>query len=115
MPAAAFDHQGGSHARFHARGLAVRDFHDILNALAPSPKTQPGHVSFDVRWAGDGKRQHIRDASFGFVGDFVGGTATIGFRARDDRRPGVVYTSDPHGQTTVGSGVGFERNGRFFS
>jgi len=114
MPATAFNHRGGSSARFHATGLAVPDYHDFFNAISPSPATKPGHVSFDVRWAGEGARKRIRDATFGFRGEYVGGTATVAFTARDDGRK-VVYTSLPHGQTTVGSSaVGFERNGVFF-
>jgi hypothetical protein len=114
MPASAFSHQGGTSARFSAQGLPMPDYHDFFNAISPSPTTRPGHVSFDVRWAGKGRRQHIRDTTFGFAGDYVGGTATIAFTARDDAR-GVVYTSLPGGQTTVGSSaVGFERNGVFF-
>ena len=113
MPASAFSHRGGSRARFHAKGLAMPDYHDFFNAISPAPRTKPGHVSFDVRWHGDGARKRVRDAAFGFAGKFVGGTATIEFSARDDRR-GVVYTSVAHGQTTVGSSaVGFERNGVF--
>jgi hypothetical protein len=100
LPARVFSHRGGSWARFHAQGLPMPDYHDFVNAISPSPRTKPGHVSFDVRWHGDAST--------------VGGTATIEFRARDDRR-GVVYTSLPGGQTTVGSSaVGFERNGVFF-
>ena len=114
MSASGFSHRGGSHARFHAQGLAMTDYHDFINAISQSPAKRPGHVSFDVRWTGTGGRQRIRDATFGFAGDYVGGTATIAFTARDDGR-NVVYTSEPHGQTTVGSSaVGFERNGVFF-
>ena len=90
------------------------DFHDFLNAVSPSPKTQPGHVTFDVRWDGDGRRRHIRDGAFRFVGDYRPVRAHINFRVSDDNSP-VVYTSDPHGQTTVSGGIGHERNGVFFS
>jgi hypothetical protein len=71
-------------------------------------------VSYDVRWAGGDARQTIRDATFGFVGDFVSGPATITFEAKDDHG-GVIYRSDPDGQSNVGQpGVGIERNGVFF-
>jgi hypothetical protein len=100
--------------RYRVQNLAVPDFHDFFNAISPFPATRPGHVSFDVRWAGGGESTEIRDDVFGFEGTFVGGPATITFRAYDDARRAVIFTSDP-GQTTVSAGVGLERNGVFFS
>jgi hypothetical protein len=101
-------------ARFRMQNLAVPDFHDFFNAISPFPSTIPGHVSFDVRWSGGGDTAEIRDDVFGFEGTYVGGDATIMFRASDDNRRGVIYTSNP-GQTTVSCGVGSERNGVFFT
>jgi hypothetical protein len=97
----------------HKRHLAMPDFHDIVNAISPSPKSRPGHVSFDVRWDGHDRRQRIRDDAFGFAGEFRPARAHIDFRVSDDGS-GVVYTSDAHGQTTVSGGIGHERNGVFF-
>jgi hypothetical protein len=94
--------------------LAVPDFHDIVNAISPSPHSEPGHVTFDVQWAGDGDHKTIRDETFGFTGQYVAGHATISFTATDDNT-GIVYTSDPGGQVTAGGGIGSERNGVFFS
>ena len=105
---------GTGRARYDLENLALRDFHDIFNAVSPSPTSRPGHVSFDVRWAGDGDRTTIRDTTFGFVGDFVGGNIAVSFTASDDGT-GVIYTSDAEGQTTISGGVGHERNGIFFS
>ena len=100
-------------ARFHRRHLTVPDFHDFLNAVSPSPASQPGHVSFDVHWRGDPHdKQWIRDRTFGFEGEFVPCEVTIDFRVKDDHSD-VVYTSVGHGQTTVGGAIGFERNGVF--
>ena len=59
-----------------------------------------------------GETTEIRDPEFGFEGVYVASDATIMFRAYDDNRRGVIFTSNP-GQTTVGSGVGRERNGVF--
>ena len=99
----------------HAQHLAVPDYHDFLNAVSPSPKTRPGHVNFDVRWRGhESDRTRIRDAKFGFVGEFVPTKGHINFRVSNDGS-GVVYTANPHGQTTVGGAIGRERNGVFFS
>jgi len=100
-------------ARFRVRHLAIPDFGDFGNSVSPDPTTVPGHVSFDVRWLGGGARQHVADAAFGFVGDYVAGDVRIAFSARDDGT-GVAYRSDPDGQVTVSGGVGRERNGVFF-
>ena len=98
-----------------AHHLAMPDFHDFLNAVSPSPTKKHGHVSFDVRWRGDERdRKRIRDNAFGFVGEYVPTTGHIDFRVSDDRSS-VIYTSQPHGQTTVSGGIGHERNGVFFS
>jgi hypothetical protein len=77
-------------------------------------------VSFDVRWAGDGDRQKIRDEMFGFTGKYVAGAATISFTASQDGGS-VRYFSIPDGQYNpmppAGAGlpaVGHERNGKFF-
>jgi hypothetical protein len=103
---------GQGRARLRASNMAVPDFHDFFNAISPSPTSVPSHVSFDVRWAGGGERSKIQDETFGFAGHYVGGDASIGFSCSNDGA-GVVYTSDPGGQTTVSAGVGHEHNGVF--
>jgi hypothetical protein len=112
--------KGGT--RLHARNLAVTDYHDIINAIfGGGPTPLPSHVSFDVHWSGQGHPQRIRDATFGFVGEYVAGPATISFVAKDDAG-NVLFSSDPHGQYNPtpdqgGAGspaVGRERNGVFF-
>jgi hypothetical protein len=107
---------GAGTARLRGESIAVEDYHDFFNAIAetPDPAPRPSHVSFDVRWQGGGDRMKVRDPDFGFVGQFVAGDATIDFSCRDDDSP-VVYTSVAEGQSTVGAGVGHERNGVFFS
>jgi hypothetical protein len=111
--AATVDPQTGA-ARYRIQNLTVPDFHDFFNAISPFPSMRPGHVSFDVRWTGGGEPIEIRDDVFGFEGTYIGGEATIMFRAYDDARRAVIYTSNPSGQTTVSAGVGSERNGSFF-
>lgn len=104
---------GAGTAHLHGESVAVDDYHDFFNAISPSPTSQPAIVSFDVRWTGARPKTKLHDTTFGFEGDFIAGTATIAFTAQDVGS-NVVYTSDPAGQTTVGSGVGHERNGIFF-
>jgi hypothetical protein len=115
-------HHGSGKARLRGQNVAVTDYHDIINAIfGGGPAPLPSHVSFDVRWAGHGKRQHIRDTTFGFVGHYVTGPATISFSAMDDAG-NVLFNSDPAGQYNPtpdqgGAGspaVGHERNGVFF-
>lgn len=95
--------------------LRIPDFYNFGNAVSPSPASTPSRVSFDVRWAGGGGRSHIRDETYGFVGDFVTGEATISFTARNDGSK-LVFRSDPDGQDTTDrpAAVGRERNGVFF-
>jgi hypothetical protein len=109
-------------ARFRARNVRVKDYHDILNAVGGGgPKPVPSHVSFDARWHGHGRHRKIRDKKFGFEGSYVTGKATISFTASQEAG-GVVYRSNPAGQynPTVKQGgagspaVGQERNGTFF-
>src|SRR5437764_7701824 len=71
---------GSGQARLHATKIAVSDYHDFFNAvfgggLAPLPS----HVSFDLRWSGDGGRQKTRDHTFGFTGHYVTGATTVAF------------------------------------
>jgi hypothetical protein len=109
-------------ARMRGEHVAVGDYHDFFSAISPNPSSIPSHVSFDVRWAGGGERQRIRDGDFKFAGTYITGPTSISFTASNDHM-GVVYTSDPDGQFNptvdqLGAGlpaVGFERNGRFFS
>jgi hypothetical protein len=102
-------------ARFRGQSVKVTDYHDFFNAvLGGGPTPLPSRVSYDVRWSGGGAHQAIRDSTFGFVGDYVPGTATITFEAMDDHGT-VIYRSDAAGQSNVGQpAVGVERNGVFF-
>jgi hypothetical protein len=104
-------------ARLHAAHVPVTDFHNFFIAVGlsePPPAPVPSHVSFDVRWAGSGDRQAIRDDTFGFAGHYVACNATINFTASNDGGD-VIYRADTTGQYNVGQpGVGRERNGVFF-
>ena len=99
-------------ARFRARRLAIPDFGDFGNSISPGD-LRPWPHQLRRPLARRGSPLHIRDAAFGFAGDYVAGDVRIAFTARDDGS-GVVYRSDPDGQVTVGGGVGRERNGVFF-
>jgi hypothetical protein len=109
---------GRGRARLHADNVRVGDYGNFFNAIAPGYVPTPSHVSFDVRWPGDGDRQKIRDEMFGFTGQYVASATTISFTAFNDGGH-VVYSSLPHGQHppagATSPAVGHERNGRFFS
>jgi hypothetical protein len=114
MPRSAFTARPGlGRARYRRHHLALPDYHDFGNAISPDPASTPGHVSFDVHWMGGGARTRVRDAVFGFAGDFVQGDMHIDFTVADDGA-GTTYASHSDGQVTVSSGVGYERNGMFF-
>jgi hypothetical protein len=103
-------------ARLRVNALKVLDFHDILHALGliPGPDPVPSRVSFEVRWSGHGDPVELRDTTFGFMGHYVTGPATISFTASNDGGD-VVYSSDATGQSNVGTpAVGTEQNGVFF-
>ena len=106
---------GAGRGRYQATDMALPGYHDFFNSISPNPPIPAvaSHVSFDVRWAGSGNRAHVDDSTFQFVGDFVDGPISIDFTAKQDSSP-VVYRSRPTGQTTIGGGLGHERNGRFF-
>jgi hypothetical protein len=110
--AAADVRPGRGRASLSAR-MRLPDFHDILNALSPSPTSVPGHARFDVQWRADGPLTRIHDDTFGFSGRYVPSSATIRFAVSDDGSD-VVYRSDDTAQVTVAGGVGSERNGVFF-
>jgi hypothetical protein len=103
-------------ARLRVQALKIDDYHDILNSigLVPGPPPLPSRVSFDVRWAGHGAPVDLNDPTFGFMGHYVTGPATISFTASNDNSR-VVYRSDTTGQSNPGPpAVGTERNGVFF-
>jgi hypothetical protein len=115
---------GIGQARLHAEDVAVTDYHDFFIAVGlsePPPSVLPSHVSFDVRWPGNGDRRKIRDETFGFTGQYVTSATTISFSASNDGGD-VIYSSDPAGQYNPsadqgGAGspaVGHEQNGVFF-
>jgi hypothetical protein len=109
-------------ARFRARRMALADYGNFFNSIAPPSGQQPpipSHVSFDVRWLGGGRPTTVHDTTFDFAGTFLDdgppqpGPITIDFTAQHDGS-NVVYRSDPVGQMVVSGGVGRERNGIFF-
>jgi hypothetical protein len=113
---------GSGEARLRGQSVEVTDYHDFFNAVfGGGPDPIPSRVSYEVVWAGHGERRHVRDETFGFVGEFVAGPATITFTASDDGG-NVIYHSDAAGQYNPGPeeggagspAVGHERNGVFF-
>ena len=105
---------GQGRARFKVPNMAMPDYHDIFNAVLGGSSV-PGHVAFEVTWAGGGAHTKIRDETFDYGGDFIGGPATITFTVSVDG-DSAVYTADAAGQNNgdLIAGVGHERNGVFF-
>jgi hypothetical protein len=100
------------------KNVGIKDFHDILNSLAPPPPPIApidSVVSFDVEWQAKSGLTQIRDATNQFVGRFADSSATISWSA-SQRSTGFEFTSDAASTSTTVSGViGHERNGKFFS
>ena len=113
--ASAFDViPGQGRARFKVENMPMPDYHDFFNSLSPNPTKVPGHVSFEVTWAGGGERVKFRDSTFDYGVEVITGPATITFTASDDGGS-EVYRSDAAGQgNPLDPIVGHERNGVFF-
>jgi hypothetical protein len=106
---------GQGTAVYRAEHLPMPNFGTFENSVSPNPTWVPGHVTFEVTWAGGGGATKIRNDDFDFGGNFVTGPATITFTASDDAPGSPVYTSDAAGQSNpLSPGVGHERNGVFF-
>lgn len=105
---------GKGTARFRVENVPMPDYHDIISGVLGGPAV-PGHVTFEVTWWGGGSRSNIKDDTYGFGGEFVGGPSTITFSVSDDGG-GTVYTADKAGQGNgpLLPGVGHERNGVFY-
>lgn len=103
-------------ARYRAHDLSLGDYHSFANSFGgPAAPFDPAHTSFEVRWTGGGTHRTIHDTTYGFEGEFVEGPISITFTATNEKT-GLTYTSvADEEQTTVGGGVGRERNGIFFS
>lgn len=115
MPAgAAHSNLPSGKARYHLRHWHIPDYHDFGNSVSPNPTSRPGLVTFDVRFSATGPRKHIHDRTFDFKGLFAPADVHIDFHVRD-LADGPAWRSVSDGQTTVGGGMGHERNGVFFS
>jgi hypothetical protein len=110
-------------ARLRGESVKVNDFHDFFSAIGFGDATPvPARVSYDVLWHGGAEAQTIRDETYGFVGDFVAGPATITFEAQNEHGE-TIFRSDAAAQYNPGPevngagspAVGTERNGVFFS
>jgi hypothetical protein len=114
--ASTFDaNQGQGTARFKVENLPMRNFHDFGNSLSENPTSVPGHVSFEVTWAGGGGRVKFRDSGFDYGAELVMGPASITFTASNDAAGSEVYHSDAAEQgNPFFPIVGHERNGVFF-
>ena len=103
-------------ANMNASDLDMRDFFSIPNALFrfQTPASERATVSFDIDWTGPvSTRQHVRDATNQFVGDYVLSKATMTWSA--SKPTGFRYVSNPKNTVSAFALLGHERNGIFFS
>ena len=116
VPSSAVEmHLGQGTARFHMTNLAITDFHDFANSITPNPPIPPvpATVSFDTRWKATKPLAQVRDATNGFVGDFMNSQATIVWSMNEAN---FSFVSDgAETSKTVSGVIGQERNGKFFS
>jgi hypothetical protein len=103
---------GSGRAVFALEDFETEDYHNLGNALADGPSDE-AEVSFEMRWAGGGRRVAQTDGStFSFDSRIT--TATIEWQGINEAT-GMRFVSDPASTShTIFAAVGHEKNGRFF-
>ncbi len=102
----------GATARMHLENYAIPDFFDLKHGLTGGPSV-PATVSFETRWSGVTKRGLRSNEDLRFAGDFVLGSATTAWSARED---GFAFESDAAETShSLGAVIGRERNGMFYA
>jgi len=103
---------GSGRARFALTDYQTREFHDIGNALGGG-SSDPGVVSFVMRWAASGRRAVQSDGeTFRFRSRIT--TATVEWSGANEAT-GMHFDSDPASTShSVFAAIGHEKNGAFF-
>jgi hypothetical protein len=98
------------HASLKVPNLPIEDYGNVVNALKDGPSRE-ALVSFNVNWGGGAKRIKIRNATTGFVGEFIHDSATLKWSGSNE--DGFSFVSDP--LKSEFAEIGRERNGVFFN
>jgi hypothetical protein len=104
---------GAGTARMHITDQHIPDFGSIPNAIGGG-SSDPGIVSYDIRWHGVKRRRQVHNADFHVAGLFVDTDASIQWTGHN-LATGFTFTSSAAGQHAISAQLGHERNGVFFS
>jgi hypothetical protein len=105
-------HPGAGTARYALSNFPMRDFHNINNGLSGG-SGDPGAVSFEIVFAGHGRRAVQTDGkTFSF--DSVISSATVEWSSVNNAT-GMRFVSDPASTSqSAYAAVGHEKNGTFY-
>ena len=88
----------------------IDDYGNVARALTTDMEIASGSVDVELSWSGGTGPTAIRDVTNRFTGEYVTGSATLQWSARE---PGFEFVSDP-GEAGFAR-IGSERNGAFFT
>jgi hypothetical protein len=105
-------HPGAGSGSYALSNFAVPDYHDGFNSILGGPH-DPGIVSFDIRWAGNGRSTLQTDgATFSF--DAVVSSATVEWEGLN-QTTGAHFVSDPRETShSLYAALGHLKNGVFY-
>ena len=100
--------QNMTSASWSERRLAIRDFHDLFNAIDEGP-SRAGRVTFDMAWRSTSDKIELDDADHGFSLEYRRARSTISWQGQTSGAGS--FTSDPSTHESVFALLGRERNG----
>ncbi|MGH9839453.1 MAG: hypothetical protein ACREEM_11790 [Blastocatellia bacterium] len=103
---------GNGRASMQVRDIALRDFHDLVNALLEG-RSVPAVASFEINWTASSNKRQFHYPPGEWDANVVLNSAQVAWEARTAT---ARFVSDPAStSTSLFAEVGHERNGVFFS
>ncbi len=110
-PSSVAANPGNGSAVMDVRGLASRDYHDLINAITLGPFL-PGTISFRIEWQRSRDRHHFHDPASGFDADVVLNSAKAWWSGET---AAARYVADDISTSfSLFAEAGHERNGVYF-
>jgi hypothetical protein len=97
-------------AQWTEHNRAMRDFHDINNALGEGP-SKPGAVNLEMRWNRGGEKKRITDKANGFALEYRLGELKMSWSGATQGDGSFMGPSLNRVDLAL---MGRERNGKFF-
>jgi hypothetical protein len=88
----------------------IDDYGTVVRALTIDSEIASASIDVELRWHGGTGPATIRDTTNRFTGEYVTGSASLSWSAKE---PGFEFVSDT-GQAEFAR-IGHERNGKFFT